>query len=165
MWTSGTEWVGGLKWNTLMAQIWIQVTWAKTEFHWSERDRNRWDMNSEILQWKCVSVRQTHALFRTLNVRKASRYAQRHLALYFLSFVVMLCVSLLDRIGRHTHLLSITAVLLRHWWGTSGAGFFFRVSMIDWTPRFTLDVTRRVTESLGGGVEEPVFSRHFWYRN
>lgn len=85
---------------------WIQVTCAKTELHWSERDRNRWDMNSDaldILQWKCVGVRQTHALFRTLNVRKASRYARRHLALYFLSFVVMLCVSLLDCISRHTH--------------------------------------------------------------
>lgn len=42
----------------------------------------------------------------------------------------------------------------RHWWGSSGAGFFFRVSMMDWTPRFTLVVTRRVTESEDDGDEQ-----------
>lgn len=86
---------------------------------------------------------------------------------YTFCLFLLCCVSLLGCISKytHTHLLSITAVLFRHWWGTSGAGFFFRVSMIDWTPRFTLDVTRRVTESLGAGAEEPVFPRHFWYRN
>lgn len=43
-----------------------------------------------------------------------------------------------------------------HCWGSSDGCFLgFRVSMRDWTPRFTLVVTRRVTESGEGEEEEP----------
>lgn len=47
----------------------------------------------------------------------------------------------------------------------------FRVSMRDWTPRLTLVVTRRVTESGEGAEEQPArweggrATRHFWYRS
>lgn len=43
--------------------------------------------------------------------------------------------------------------------------------MRDWTPRFTLVVTLRVTESADGEEEEPArweggrATRHFWYRS
>lgn len=59
-----------------------------------------------------------------------------------------------------------------HCWGSSDGCFLgFRVSMRDWTPRFTLVVTRRVTESADGEEEEPArweggrATRHFWYRS
>lgn len=59
-----------------------------------------------------------------------------------------------------------------HCWGSSDGCFLgFRVSMRDWTPRFTLVVTRRVTESAAGEDEEPArweggrATRHFWYRS
>lgn len=59
-----------------------------------------------------------------------------------------------------------------HCWGSSDGCFLvFRVSMRDWTPRFTLVVTRRVTESGEGAEEEPArweggrATRHFWYRS
>lgn len=59
-----------------------------------------------------------------------------------------------------------------HCWGSSDGCFLgFRVSMRDWTPRFTLVVTRRVTESEDGEEEEPArweggrATRHFWYRS
>ena len=65
-----------------------------------------------------------------------------------------------------------------HCWGSSDGCFLvFRLSMSDCTPRFTLVVTRRVTES-GEVVEEEVeeeqeaalweggrATRHFWYRS
>lgn len=43
--------------------------------------------------------------------------------------------------------------------------------MRDWTPRLTLVVTRRVTESGEGAEEQPArweggrATRHFWYRS
>lgn len=65
--------------------------------------------------------------------------------------------------------LVIVAKPHRHWWGSSGAGFFFRVSMMDCMPRFTLEVTRRVTDSEEDGEEqvedfweEEWETRHFW---
>lgn len=62
-----------------------------------------------------------------------------------------------------------------HCWGSSDGCFLgFRVSMRDWTLRFTLVLTRRVTESEDGEEgeeEEPArweggrATRHFWYRS
>lgn len=59
-------------------------------------------------------------------------------------------------------------VCVGHCWGSSDGCFLvFRVSMRDWTPRFTLVVTRRVTESGEGAEEEPArweggrATRHF----
>lgn len=128
---------------------------------WMRLDQCHMNTDSlEILEWECVSVRQTHASFSAVT----RRWHRIHLAWLFLLCWPVFLFSFAS-VNTHTPLLSITAVLLRHWWGTSGAGFFFRVSIIDWTPRLTLDVTRRVTESVGGGVKESDFPRHFWYRN
>lgn len=56
-------------------------------------------------------------------------------------------------------------------YGVSVTGrFCFKVSMRDKTPRFTLVVTRLVTESAGGGGgrtfwEGGLATKHFWYRS
>lgn len=154
----------------------------KISLHWHQHDGNR-VIHSSNTSWLCVCclknecncVFLSKACFRerleTDKVQRATAEASPMDLLFLFTSCFYSFESLVSpwlyRVWRfYLHVLpAIVAQLHRHWWGSSGVGFFFRVSMMDWTLRFTLVVTRRVTESEDDGeeqVEDFWETRHFW---